>query len=78
MSDPIEENVVETAYDMKAITILMACDIMSRFLEMGYAHEARAIKVLIETIEEIKVKGGPEETISWSKRHDPDEWSSPE
>ena len=59
MSDPIEENVVETAYDMKAITILMACDIMSRLLEMGHRHEARAIKVLIETIEEIKVKGGP-------------------
>ena len=23
-------------------------------------------------------KKGPEETISWSKRHDPDKWSSPE
>ena len=45
MSDVLEENVVETAYAMKAITILLASDIMSRLLEMGHVHAARAITV---------------------------------
>ena len=41
-------------------------------------HAKRTARILIETRNRSTALRGPEETISWSKRHDPDEWSSPE
>ncbi len=53
--------VITTAYDMKALTILVCCDIMKQFYEMGNVNAAYAIQVLIETLELIQVEGEPRE-----------------
>ena len=48
--------IIETAYDMKAIIILTACDVMQQLLRIGDEPGAYALKVLVETIENIPCK----------------------
>ena len=42
---------IQSAYDMKALIILSACDIMQQLVSIGDLHGAHAIRCLIETIE---------------------------
>jgi hypothetical protein len=51
--------VIQTAYDMKALTILMACDIMKTLTQLGDHNGAYALKCLVETIETIPCKDTP-------------------
>lgn len=48
--------VVETAYDMKAVVILTACDIMQKLAEIGDMHGAHALQIFVETVEHIPTK----------------------
>ena len=47
---------VETAYDMKAIVILTACDIMQKLADIGDMQGAHALQIFVETIERIPTK----------------------
>ena len=47
---------VDTAYDMKAVIILTCCDLIQALLELGDEQGARALSILIETIEQIPTK----------------------
>ncbi len=51
---------VETAYDMKAIVVLTACDIMQKLAEIGDMQGAHALQIFVETVEQIPTK---EETL---------------
>jgi len=42
---------IQSAYDMKALIILSACDIIQQLVAIGDLHGAYAIRCLIETIE---------------------------
>jgi hypothetical protein len=48
--------IIETAYDMKAIIILSACDIMQTLALIGDMNGAHALQILIETIESLPCK----------------------
>jgi len=50
---------VKTAHDMKALTVLFACDIMQKLDQLGDHAGAHAIKCLVETIEPIPCEGHP-------------------
>lgn len=47
---------VETAYDMKAIVVLTACDIMQKLAQIGDMQGAHALQIFVETVEQIPTK----------------------
>lgn len=47
---------IETAYDMKALIILSACDIIDQLSSIGDYNGAYALRCLIETIETLPCK----------------------
>jgi hypothetical protein len=51
--------VIQTAYDMKALMILTACDIIRQLDRLGDHAGAYALKCLVETIETIPCEGAP-------------------
>ena len=53
LAEPVP--VITTAYDMKAIVILMCCDIMGSLMEIGDEDGAYALLALVKTIEQIPV-----------------------
>ena len=52
-------DVIQSAYDMKAVIILTCCDLIKSLSDLGDDRGAYALKTLIETIEHI-----PASTIS--------------
>ena len=47
---------VQTAFDMKAVIILTCCDIIENLDKLGDHNGATALKILVETIQNIPTK----------------------